>query len=139
MKNISFISKYHQRYESSIPIKEIQKSNRTIKIEENINGCKGYNLVKGDGYIVTIFNSDENHPLFNNIQMSPKPMRIISKTNDKIILRGYNVEAMSPFGWVDFDGSDYGLTINLKSGQIENCILHMHDRNIDIVYLQDDI
>ena len=88
MKNISFLSNLHQRYENGIPINEIQKSNRTINIEENSDGCQGYNLIKGDGYIVTIINNDGNHPLFNNsIQMSPKPMRIINQTENKIVLR----------------------------------------------------
>jgi hypothetical protein len=42
---------------------------------------------------------------------------------------------MSPFGWIDFDGGDYGLTIKLKNGHLENCILHMYDRGVDIEYL----
>lgn len=68
--------------------------------------------------------------------MSPKPMRIISQSADEIVLRGYPVQAMSPFGWIDFDGQDYGLSILLKNGNIDRCILHMHDRNVDIEYLK---
>lgn len=67
--------------------------------------------------------------------MTPKPMRIISQTKDKIVLRGYPVRAMAPFGWIDFNGADYGLTIIFEMEEIEKCILHMHDRNIDIEYL----
>ena len=46
---------------------------------------------------------------------------------------------MSPFGWLDFNGADYGLSINLKNGQLENCILDMHDSNVDIEYLKGEV
>ncbi|AEW20766.1 hypothetical protein BFO_1970 [Tannerella forsythia 92A2] len=47
--------------------------------------------------------------------MSPKPMKIVSQSEEKIVLRGYPVQAMSPFGWIDFNGQDYGLTIYIKN------------------------
>ena len=137
LSNITFVSNSHQRYENGIPVKGLQKSKRSIKIEENINGCEGYSIKGGDGYIVTIFNLEGNHPLWgNNIQMTPKPMRIISKSSEKIVLRGYRVEAMTPFGWTDFNGADYGFSIFIKNGEIEYCMLHMYDRNVDIKYFK---
>jgi hypothetical protein len=63
-------------------------------------------------------------------------MRIISQSDDKIVLRGYLCEAMSPFGWIDFNGADYGLSVVLRYGEIDKCILHMHNRNIDIEYFK---
>ncbi|MCB0538387.1 MAG: hypothetical protein KDE33_12770 [Bacteroidetes bacterium] len=137
MSNITFVSNSHQRYENGIPVKGLQESRRSVKIEENVNGCEGYNIRGGDGYIVTIFNLEGNHPMWgNNIQMTPKPMRIISKSFEKIVLRGYRVEAMTPFGWTDFNGADYGFSIFIKNEEIEYCMLHMHDRNIDIKYFK---
>jgi len=68
--------------------------------------------------------------------MTPKPMRIVSHDSDKIVLRGYPVQAMFPFGWIDFNGEDYDATIKLKNGEIENCILHMQCRNVYIEYLK---
>ena len=68
--------------------------------------------------------------------MSPKPMRIVSRVQDRIILRGYTVQAMSPFGWIDFEGQNYGLTIILKDDKVEKCVLHMHDRKVDIEYMK---
>ena len=68
--------------------------------------------------------------------MTPKPMKIVNQTSDKIVLRGHPVEAMSPFGYIDFNGQDYGLSIFYKNGDVEKCILHMHDRNVDIEYLK---
>jgi hypothetical protein len=136
--NLDFVLKSpdHLRYENGKHVSGPHGgAGRAVKVEPNVNGCEGYDIESGDGYIVTVFNLDGNHPLWqNNVQMTPKPMRIISQSSDKIILRGYPTRAMSPFGWVDFNGSDYGLTINFKNGQLENCILHMHDRNVDIEY-----
>lgn len=141
--NLDFVLKSpdHLRYENGKHVSGPHGgAGRAVKVEPNVNGCEGYDIESGDGYIVTVFNLDGNHPLWqNNVQMTPKPMRIISQSSDKIILRGYPTRAMSPFGWIDFDGSDYGLTINIKNGQIENCILHMHDRNVDIEYLKGEI
>lgn len=106
-----------------------------MKIEKNINGCEGYNIKGGEGYIVTVFNLDGNHPMWgNNVQMTPKPMKIVNQTSEKIVLRGYQVEAMSPFGWIDFNGADYGLSVFIRYGEINKCVLHMHDRNINIEY-----
>jgi len=138
--NLDFVLKSpdHLRYENGKHISGPHGgAGRAVKVEPNVNGCEGYDIKSGDGYIVTVFNLDDNHPLWqNNVQMTPKPMRIISQSSDKIILRGYPTRAMSPFGWIDFNGADYGLTINFKNGQLENCILHMHDRNVDIEYLK---
>jgi hypothetical protein len=98
---------------------------RAIKVEPNING--------GEGVTVTIYNLDGDHPIWqNNIQMAPKQMRVIAKSNDEIILRGFGYDAMGG------SFADYGLTIKQKKGEIENCVLHMHDRGIDIEYLSYD-
>lgn len=141
--NLDFVLKSpdHLRYENGRHVSGPHGgAGRAVKVEPNVSGCEGYDIKAGDGYIVTVFNLDGNHPVWqNNVQMTPKPMRIISQSSDKIILRGYPTRAMSPFGWVDFNGADYGLTINLKNGQLENCILHMHDRNVDIEYLKGEV
>lgn len=138
--NFVFKSSDHLRYENGIHVAGPHGgAGRAVKVESNTNGIEGYDIERGDGYIVTVFNLDGNHPVWqNNVQITPKPMRIVSQTSDKIVLRGFLVQAMSPFGWVDFNGEDYGLTITLKGDQIENCILHMHDRNVDIEYLKID-
>lgn len=131
----TFNSSNHQRFENGMPVRGLQYCNRTIEIKPNTEGCKGYNIAAGDGYIITVFNMDGNHPVWgNNVQMTPKPMRIIQQSNDKIVLRGYSCLAMGPFGWVDFDGSDYGLSIHIGDNAIIQCTLHMHDRKVDIEY-----
>ena len=92
-----FESHSHQRFEGGLPKQGIQTCNRTIKIEKNINGCKGYQLTPGDGFIVSIINMDGNHPLWgDNYQISPKPMRVIDQSTSHISLRGYEVLAQTP-------------------------------------------
>lgn len=132
---IIFESSSHQRFENCIPVKGLQECSRTIKIEDNINGCNGYDIIPGDGYIVSIINGNGNHPLWrNNYQMSPKPMRITAKSNTEISLRGYDVLAMTPFGYQNFDMSDYGITLFIENNVIVKCRLDMFDRDTYIEY-----
>ena len=52
--------------------------------------------------------------------------------NNQIILRGFGSDQFgSPF-------SDYGLTINYINNKVDNCILHLLDRNVDIKYLSSE-
>ena len=133
-----FHSSAQNRYENGICVGSMSDVHRAVQVEPSTDGCEGYNLVESDGYIVTIYNLDGNHPRWNsNVQMASKPMRIESQTADRIVLRGYPLEALSPFGWIDFDCSDYGLSIYLKDGEIEKCVLHMYDRGVDLEYLGD--
>lgn len=137
---LSFIFKSsdHLRYENGVHVAGPHGgANRAVKVEPNLNGCNGYNIPSGEGYIVTIYNLDGPHPIWqNNVQMSPKPMQVVSQSADKIVLRGYPVQAMSPFGWIDFNGQDYGLTIYLKNEEVDKCMLHMHNRKVDLEYLK---
>ncbi len=118
-----FKSSDHLRYENGIHVSGPHGgAGRAVKVEPNING--------GEGVSVTMYNLDGNHPVWqNNIQMAPKQMKVIDQTNNKIVLRGYGQDAMGA------SFADYGLTIKLKNGEFENCILHMHDRGVDIEYL----
>lgn len=132
---IHFNSTSHQRFENGIPVRGMQKCNRFIEVEENINECQGYNLTDGDGYIVSILNLDGSHPLWGgNYQMSPKPMRLVSKASDSISLRGYEVLALTPFGYQEIDMSCYGITFFIDNGEISMCRLDMFDRNTYIEY-----
>ena len=124
-----FESNQHQRYENGNPVKGLQECPRTVKVEKNINGCSGYQLKNGDGYIVRMINGDTGQP-----QMSAKPMRVIKSTATEVTLRGYMVSAQTPFGFQDVDMADYGLTVSLKDGKVVKCVLHMYDRNVDIEY-----
>ena len=124
-----FKSTCHQRYENGRRVRGLQECMRTVSVEKNINGCQGYKLQPGLGYIVKIFNDDLGRP-----QMSDKPMTITEKTADRVELRGYPIKAQSPFGWMDVDYQDYGLTVYYKDGMVTRCVLHMFDRNVDLEY-----
>jgi hypothetical protein len=126
-----FKSNCHQRYQNGSEVMGLQQCIRTVRVEKNTNGCSGYRLSPGDGYIVKIYNDDLGKP-----NMSDKPMRIVSKTSTKVELRGFPIEAQTPFGWQEVDYRDYGFTIYYTNGKVSKCVLHMFDRNVDLEYRQ---
>jgi TPR repeat protein len=124
LKKLYIVSNRHERYENGIKVSDDSKTpaKRSLKIETNISG--------DEGYTVTIYNLDGEHEFWqNNIQMSPKKMKVIQQTPHKIVLRGYGHDPMG------FPFSGYGLTLYLDNGQINKCTLHLHDRNVDLEYL----
>ncbi|MGM9794965.1 MAG: hypothetical protein ACI3ZZ_01920 [Candidatus Aphodosoma sp.] len=129
MEPFVFVSDCHQRYENGSEVMGLQQCVRTVSVEKNTNGCRGYRLIPGDGYIVKIFNDDIGNP-----NMSDKPMRIVDKTPGKVELRGFLIEAQTPFGWQEVDYSDYGFTVYYSNGKVSKCVLHMFDRNVDLEY-----
>ena len=128
-KPFVFRSTSHQRYENIMPVRGLQQCLRTVSVEKNVNGCSGYMIQPGDGYIVKIFNNDTGQP-----NMSNKPMRVKSFSKDLVVLQGYPLKAMSPFGWMDVDYSEYGLDVHYRNGEIEKCVLHMYERDTFIEY-----
>ena len=122
--NFIFKSSDHLRYQDGVLVSGPHGgARRAIKVEPNISG--------GEGSSVTMYNLDGNHPVWqNNIQMAPKKMKIIRQKEEKVVLRGY--------GYDNMGGSfaDYGLTILFENGQVNECVLHMHDRGVDIKYLK---
>ena len=130
LERFDFDSDCHQRYQGSNPENGLQKCPRYFKIRKNVNGCSGYQLKNGDGYILTAVNGDTGKP-----QFAPKPMRMVKVSDKEILLKGYMVSAQTPFGWQEIDLSDYGFSIKLKNGKPEKCTLHMYDKNVRIEYL----
>ncbi len=116
--NFVFKSSDHNRYENGQHVSGPHGgAPREVKVEPNISG--------NEGCTVTMFNTDGQRV----VQMAPKQMKVIQQSAAKIILRGYGHDMMgSSF-------ADYGLTIHYNNGQVTKCILHMHDRNVDIEYM----
>ena len=119
-----FTSTDHIRYQNGVDVSGHNYGcRRQIEIKNNIEG--------GEGYTITIYNLDGNHPLWgNNIQMAPKKMKII----------GYNGKVVSLVGLgYDFLGtsfSDYALDVYFSDKEVGKIILKMIDRNIEIEYLK---
>lgn len=130
LSNFEFDSTCHQRYENGQPVRGLQVCPRYIKIKKNINGCSGYQLTPGDGYILTATNGDTGQP-----QFAPKPMRVVKFSNTEILLKGYCVSAQTPFGWQEIDLSDYGFSIILEKNVVKKCILFLYDRNVKLEYM----
>ena len=130
MLPFTFNSNCHQRYENEVPVMGLQKCSRTVSVVKNTSGCPGYKLQPGLGYIVKIFNDDLGKP-----NMSDKPMKVVRKTETSVELRGFPIEAQTPFGWQEVDYSDYGLVVYYKNNKVEKCVLYMYDRNIKIEYM----
>lgn len=126
----TFRSNCHQRYENDNPVMGLQECIRTVSLVKNTDGCPGYKLEPGVGYIVKIYNDDLGKP-----NMSDKPMKVVTKSADMVELRGFPIEARSPFGWQEVDYSDYGFVVYYKNGQVEKCVLHMYDRKIRLEYI----
>lgn len=124
-KNLNFVFKSpdHLRYEHGRHVSGPHGgANRAVKVEPNING--------GEGCTVTMYNLDGSHPVWqNNVQMAPKQMKVVEETDDKIVLRGYGRDSTGA------SFSDYGLTVHYQNGEPNKCVLHMHDRGVDIEYL----
>lgn len=130
LQPFSFNSTSHQRYEHGEPVMGLQYCCRTVSVERNVNGCPGYRLSPGDGYIVKLFNDDIGRP-----NMSDKPMRLVSATPERADLRGFPIEAQTPFGWQLVDYRDYGLSVYYDDDNVSRCVLHLFDRDVDICYM----
>lgn len=122
--SVTFTSSDHMRFQNGQSISgHNYGSNRSFVIEKNIEG--------GEGYTVTMYNLDGNHPIWkNNIQMAPKRMKVVSVDGNIVELRGYGFDKLGG------DFSDYGVVLLIENNEISRLQLNMFDRNICIVYLK---
>lgn len=131
--NIIFDSTDHVRFQNGIDVSGHNLGcNRRLSIEKNISGA--------EGYTVTLFNLDGNHPVWqNNIQMAPKQMKIVNVNNCIVEMRGYGYDEKAlklgaPSAVASF--ANYGVALMIKNGVIIRAQLNMFDRDVNIVYLQ---
>ena len=133
LSSFFFESWSHQRYEpngrQNIPLQK--NVGRGIKIEDNVNGDIGC-------YTMTIFNLSDEHPMWGgNIQISPKPMKIVEQTDNKICLRGYGYDVKAVAMGIpmkDASFADYGMDLYHFRGKVTMCVLHRFDRDFYIEY-----
>lgn len=119
-----FDSDDHIRYQDGIDVSgHNYNCHRQIEIKNNIDG--------GEGYTITIYNQDDIHPLWNtNIQMAPKPMKIVGMKNNVVCLQGFGYDVMGG------SFSDYAIDIYVVGEEISKIILKMLDRNVELEYFR---
>lgn len=120
LTDFKFLSDDHTRIENGQPTTANNKGAwRGIRVKTSDNTT----------FFVTMYNMNENHPVWgDNIQMAEKRMKVIDENNDKTVLRGFGTDAMGA------SFADYGLTLHKSNNNVTKVALHMHDRNIDIIY-----
>lgn len=129
---VVFDSSDHIRFQNGIDVSGHNYGcNRRLVIEKNIQG--------NEGYTVTMYNLDGMHPLWqNNIQMSPKRMKIVNIKENIVELRGYGYDENALAMGVSLEGAsfgNYGVVLMIKDDKIIRAQLNMFDRNVSIVYL----
>lgn len=116
-----FSSSSHIRFEADMQRGPAAKILRHIVVEKNRSG--------NEGYTVSIECPTQEHPFWGgNLTMSHKPMRVVGKGADTIVLRGYGFDA---FG-ISF--SDYAVSLKYEESLLSSVTLFMLDRNIKIIY-----
>ena len=131
--SVSFDSSDHIRFQNGADVSGHNYGcNRRFVIEKNIEG--------GEGYTVTMYNLDGLHPIWqNNIQMAPKRMRITSRSENIVKLRGYgydeNALALGA-SLADASFDNYGIVLLIENEVIKRLQLNMYDRDISIIYLK---
>ena len=121
---LRYHSSDHLRYENDIHVSGPHGgAGRGVEITPNFK--------LKEGYLVTVYNQDNLHPVWgDNIQMAPKQMKVINKTDNEIQLRGFGEDAMGN----TFE--DYAVSIHFSNNEIDHMKLHMLDRGIVIKYLK---
>lgn len=130
---IVFDSSDHVRFQNGQDVSgHNYNCHRRITIEKNIEG--------GEGYTVTMYKMDGVHPFWqNNIQMSPKRMKIVNKHENIIEFRGYGYDENAlafgaPMEAASF--ANYGVVIKIENNHIVLAQLNMFDRHVSIVYFK---
>ena len=125
LHNFIFYSGHHYRFEQGTEVGG-GAAKRAIRIQDNISG--------NEGYSVTIYDTEEDDSLKEDrVSMSTKPMKVVASSPTETEMRGWGVYSV-PLAGIQIPFSNYGLTIRHPYGQVEEIVLHMFDRNIDIIY-----
>lgn len=129
---VSFDSSDHIRYQNGTNVSgHNYNCHRRFTIEKNISGL--------EGYTVTLYNLDSIHPIWrNNIQMSPKRMRITSVDSNVVEMRGYGYDEDAVAMGVPLDDAsfeNYGVVLLIEDFEIKKIQLNLYDRNVCIVYI----
>ncbi len=133
MRDLSLISKRHQRYENGVPVKDMQYCGRALIIQnaDFRQMMDGMPVSPTEGFVVRMINTDVRDVNGNYLEMmQPKLMKLVSDTGYKMELRGVTLRFMDTVA----DYSDYSITLHLVNRNVVKCVLHILDRGIDLEY-----
>lgn len=120
LTDYKFISDDHTRIQNG----------QTI-VAENKGAWRGIWIKTSDHitFYVTMYNMDGSYPFWgDNIQMTEKQMKLVDENATEVTLRGFGTDVMGT------SFADYGLTLHKLNGSVNKITLHMHDRNVHILY-----
>jgi tetratricopeptide (TPR) repeat protein len=120
LTDYKFLSDDHDRIESG-----------SIKKANNKGAWRGIRIRTSDNktFYVSMYNMNGNHPVWgDNIQMAEKCMKLIQETEERLSFRGFGKDSMGA------SFSDYGISLHKSGKMVNEVTLHLHDRNVDIVY-----
>jgi hypothetical protein len=120
-EGVYFISNDHSRFENGVKVNADNKG--------ALRGIKILRDESEDVYGVSMHILDESMSNWGDkIQMAPKQMKIISQSNDKILLRGFGYDNMGN------SFSDYAMELNYQNDSLFKSTLILVDRNVKITY-----
>ena len=128
-----FDSSDHVRFQNGIDVSGHNLNcHRRFVFEKNIQG--------EEGYTITLYNLDGIHPLWqDNIQMSPKQMKIVATRDNLVEFRGFGYDENALALGVSYKDASfdcYGVILLFEGDNISRIQLNMYDRNTSIVYLK---
>lgn len=110
-----------------------EKTNTSIIIEENRDGCPGYSIEAGEGYVVSVVNDTSGM-----VQIGPLPMMIEDISRDCISMRGGQCTKDSFFGSTEVDNSYIGLSVFFDDDSPLRCVLSRNETLKNYMYYTEE-
>ena len=110
-----------------------EKTRTSIIIEENRNGCPGYKVEAGEGYVVSVVND-----VSGMVQIGPLPMMIEDISKDCISLQGFQCTKESFYGSTEVDNSYIGLNVFFEDKLPQKCVLSRNETQKNYIYYTQD-
>ncbi len=109
------------------------KTSTSIIIEENRDGCPGYKVEAGEGYVVSVVNDASGM-----VQIGPLPMMIEEISTDCISLQGFQCTKESLYGSTEVDNSYIGLSVLFDNLLPQRCVLSRNETLKNYMYYTED-
>ncbi len=110
-----------------------EKTRTSLIIEENRDGCPGYKVEAGEGYVVSVVNDASGM-----VQIGPLPMMIEDISKDCISLQGFQCTKESFYGSTEVDNSYIGLSVFYDNSLPKRCVLSRNETQKNYMYYTED-